>query len=581
MPWWSTPYGMILSFGLVVLLVLVLRTHIWRNLWTLQRRTQSEVTRVFVDVYKAIDRGGSIREILLLGVRTIARQLGAAASLVQLLDEEGEQIEEVSYNLDVQGEDWGKKYLSTLSIQDQKESIYVRNVRKDPTIISTGPWDKNGFTSFLYVPVVKEGKVRGRFWVLSRKPLKYPRDKLDLLSSLAGLQTLAVERMDLIDVLKAKSYQDDLTGLYNRRYFHLRLSEEIARSARGGEPVSLLISDLDNFRTLNEVLGHQGGDKVLREVGKVTKSSVRACDIPTRYGGDEFAIILPEADSITALKTSNRLLKAVQKAPSILDEASPFGVTMSIGLASFPEDACSIEDLISKADRAMLSAKHYPDKKIMSWKMLKGTGEEIPSRISSKNIVQELAYALAEIVDRKDGYIFEHSRLVSEQSVIFAKKMKFDQAGLEQIQMAALLHDVGKFAVPEEILNRSTPLSKKGWEGIKVHSIAAVDILRHIRGLRNIIPIVKSIHENYDGSGYPEGLEGENIPIEARIIAVVDAYWAMRTPRPYRGALTHEETLSRIKKDSEKKYDPKIISVFIDFCQKSSFKEGVKKVYNR
>ena len=489
MPWWSTPYGMILSFGLVVLLVLVLRTHIWRNLWTLQRRTQSEITRVFVDVYKAIDRGGSIRELLLLGVRTIARQLDAAASLVQLLDEEGEQIEEVSYNLDVQGEDWGKRYLSTLSTQDQKESIYVRNVRKDPTIISTEPWDKNGFISFLYVPVIKEGKIRGRFWVLSRKPLKYPRDKLDLLSSLAGLQTLAIERMNLIDVLKAKSYQDDLTGLYNRRYFHLRLSEEIARSARGGEPVSLLISDLDNFRTLNEVLGHQGGDKVLREVGKVMKFSVRACDIPTRYGGDEFAIILPEADSLTALKTSKRLLKAVQEAPGILDEASPFGVTMSIGLASFPEDARSIEDLISKADRAMLSAKHYPDKKIMSWKMLKGTGEEIPSRISSKDIVRELAYALAEIVDRKDGYIFEHSRLVSEQSVIFAQEMKFDQAGLKQIQMAGLLHDVGKFAVPEEILNKSTPLSKKGWEGIKAHSIAAVDILRHIKGLRNIIPI--------------------------------------------------------------------------------------------
>jgi HD-GYP domain-containing protein (c-di-GMP phosphodiesterase class II) len=147
--------------------------------------------------------------------------------------------------------------------------------------------------------------------------------------------------------------------------------------------------------------------------------------------------------------------------------------------------------------------------------------------------------------------------------------------------MAGLLHDVGKFAVPEEILNKSTPLGKEGWEGIKSHSVAAGDILAHIRGLRTIIPIVKSIHENYDGTGYPDGLRGEEIPMEARIISVVDAYWAMRSPRPYRGAFSHKDALAAVKADTGVKYDPRVVDAFVAFCGKLRFKQGVRRLYVR
>jgi putative nucleotidyltransferase with HDIG domain len=185
-------------------------------------------------------------------------------------------------------------------------------------------------------------------------------------------------------------------------------------------------------------------------------------------------------------------------------------------------------------------------------------GQELKSKHESSSIV----YALAATVDAKDSYTYGHSRKVSEYSVAVSEKMNLPQERVDTIRAASLLHDIGKVGVPDSILNKKDPLSNEEWKPIKGHPELGVEILRHVIDLVNCLPAIRHHHEHYDGSGYPTGLKGEQIPIEARILSVADAYDAMTSPRPYREQLSMEEALKELRRCIGTQFDPKIVELF-------------------
>jgi len=381
---------------------------------------------------------------------------------------------------------------------------------------------------------------------------------VEMLSLLAEQLALALERIKDFQILQEKSIQDELTGLYSRSYFLARVKEEIARASRGKGSVSFLFCDVDDFKAINRIQGYKEGDKVLCQIAKIIKSSVREEDVVCRYGGDEFVVLLPRTYPSEAEKIAQRIYQACGRAR---EPATHFLLSVSIGITSYPLHASSIEDLIEKANRSMLFAKHHPEKKTFIW----GEWEiEDAGKVYEEEILPEVIYALAETVSMKDEYTGEHSRLVSEQATLLARKIGLEEKRIKKIKTAALLHDVGKLAVPSHILSKPASLTPEEREIVKKHAKNTARIVRYIRGLKEIVPIVRAVHERWDGKGYPDGLAGENIPIEARIISLVDTYQALISNRPCRKKLSREKAIKILQEEAGKQFDPKLVKAFLE-----------------
>ncbi|MBC7188764.1 HD-GYP domain-containing protein [Candidatus Aerophobetes bacterium] len=209
----------------------------------------------------------------------------------------------------------------------------------------------------------------------------------------------------------------------------------------------------------------------------------------------------------------------------------------------------------------MLFAKHHPAKKTFIW----GEWEiEDAEKVYQEEVLPEVIYALAETVSMKNGYTAEHSRIVSEQATLLAKKIGLEEKRIKKIKTAALLHDIGKLTIPSYILNKPASLTPKEREIVKKHAENTARIVRYIRGLKEIVPIVRAVHERWDGKGYPDGLAGENILLEARIISLVDTYQALISDRPYRKKLSREKAIKILQEEAGKKFDPELVKAFLE-----------------
>jgi diguanylate cyclase (GGDEF)-like protein/putative nucleotidyltransferase with HDIG domain len=406
----------------------------------------------------------------------------------------------------------------------------------------------------------------------SQSPYSY--EDMQLLNLIGSQAGIIIENAMLYQQAETRANTDELTGLLNHRAFHERIEEEIARGSRFGGSFSLIMMDIDLFKTYNDIYGHLAGDQVLRKVGRYLESCIRSIDLPFRYGGEEFAVILPESRLDDAYKVAERIRKTIESQTS----SRSMPITLSLGVGNWPNDGVMKEEVIGIADAALYRAKQTGrNRTCLSSDVLKPETSLIGVELESKPRALSIIYALAATVDAKDNYTYGHSKKVSEYAVALSEKLKIPQDKLNNIRAASLLHDIGKVGVPDSILNKKEPLTDEEWNPIRGHPKLGVEILRHVMDLAHCLPAILHHHEHYDGSGYPSGLKGDKIPLEARILSVADAYDAMTSPRPYRDQLSMEDAVTEIKRCAGKQFDPEIVDIFCDTILPKQHKRIEKK----
>jgi diguanylate cyclase (GGDEF)-like protein/putative nucleotidyltransferase with HDIG domain len=413
----------------------------------------------------------------------------------------------------------------------------------------------------LLFPMRSRGNLIGILAVSKKKPSGfYSHDDMELLNTLAHEAAVIIENAQLYAEAKQRANIDELTGLFNQRYFHQRLTEEIARCLRFGDIFTLLFLDLDLFKSYNDIYGHPEGDKILQQVGKIISSSVRSVDIRFRYGGDEFAVILPQTPLDDTRNVAERILREIEAKM----DTRGVPLTCSIGIASWPTNGLMQEELIRAADAALYYAKRTGrNRACLASEVALSKAVAIQVGAENKKAILHTIYALAATVDAKDHYTYGHSQKVSKYATAIAETLGYTKDRIDILRTAGLLHDIGKIGVSDEILRKLEPLSSEEWQPIYAHPDLGVSILKHVEGLHACLAGVKYHHERYDGSGYPEGLKGEDIPLDARILAVCDAYDALTSERPYHKKLSREKALEELKRCAGTQLDPKIVKVFV------------------
>jgi diguanylate cyclase (GGDEF)-like protein/putative nucleotidyltransferase with HDIG domain len=452
----------------------------------------------------------------------------------------------------------------------ERQAVYEADLKKYHRFWTWESHLEQGIRSVVYLPLSVTDRSIGSLILASRKPNAYSRRQIKLLEKVALQIAAPVENTQLYARVEQKSRIDELTGLFNRRHFEERLKEEVSRHSRYGDVFSIFMLDLDNFKTYNDMYGHPAGDALLSQVGRIIKSSIRDADQAFRYGGDEFVAILPETSKEDACIVAERVREQIAKE---MDKKS-LTVTCSIGLASYPEDGVISGELVAGADTALYYAKWTGGNRV--YLSSKAPSEPVDEgRIYGKRNGLGAVYALVSVVESRDPYVYGHSRKVNIYAVALAEAIGLSPDDVSKVSTAALLHDIGKIGVPDKVLNKKGKLNEKNWEEIKAHPRLGANIVSNIP---NLVPCASSIlhhHERWDGGGYPDGLKGEEIPIESRILAIADTFEAMTAVRPYRPAFSREEVIKELREGAGSKFDPNLVEVFVGLVE-AGFSEGVK-----
>jgi diguanylate cyclase (GGDEF)-like protein len=352
------------------------------------------------------------------------------------------------------------------------------------------------------------------------------------------------------------SATDDLTGLANHRALMEAFSEEVKRSCDSGEPLAIMMIDIDHFKLFNDTYGHPEGDRVLRRLARVMKKTLGRRDIVGRYGGDEFMAIMPGTDRESAVLCANRLLDATSNGGFRVHGGQSVPLAMSIGLAMCPGDSRQREELLAYADASLYEAKQASGSNLV---VANAAKEESFENRTAIGVLE----ALVVTVDRKDRYTRSHSQKNAEFAVDLGAAIGMSEAGLAALRIAGLLHDVGKIGIPDDILQKPGPLTE-GERAIMHEHVSLSNLIIHgVPHLQDVSDAVYCHHERWDGKGYPRGLKGNEIPLHGRIMAVVDAYSAMIMDRPYRKALSHEEAIAELRRCSGTQFDPTLVAEFV------------------
>ena len=363
------------------------------------------------------------------------------------------------------------------------------------------------------------------------------------------------------DELSALATTDALTGLPNHRALVAELDRETERSRRSGRHCAIAFIDIDHFKALNDTLGHAVGDAALRECAQIMRSVLRGIDTAGRWGGEEFVVLLPETDSAGALEAAQRIRTSIAR--HRFGSALGAHLTCSIGVAILPDDGTTRDTLVRKADRAMYAAKQLGRNQVVAACDDAASAVLLGGAASSRDeqSVIGAVEALAAIVDVRDSYTAAHSADVAVLSRRVALMLGCDANETHLIGLAARLHDIGKIAVPDEILSKPGKLTSAEWQLIREHPGVGADIVSRIPRLRPIAPMIRGHHERFDGTGYPDRLAGEEIPLGARIICAADAYNAMITTRPYGTVRSPSEALEELERCAGSQFDRRIVDV--------------------
>lgn len=407
---------------------------------------------------------------------------------------------------------------------------------------------------------------------------------------------LFIKNMELSTKVLMNTDTDALTGLNNHRKFQELLASELDKARRTNTQASIVIFDINNISQINRDFGAAKGDEIIKLVADKIKQGIRSNDSAARYGGDEVAIILPETNSSEAKYLAEYLTYSLSCC--LVDDVGP--IKVSVGIATFPNSTHDLEKLLILAEQAMFISKSKGYKNGMStivcsddfdfWddtalssfasviaKRHASIGinfdEELVNKFHSEEIINqghliEVVTSLASAIDAKDEYTKGHSTSVSRYSEALARALNLPEKDVERIKLGALLHDIGKIGIPETVLKKPSKLTDEEWEIMKQHpTIGAEKVLLPNESLHDLIPIVKYHHEHWDGSGYPEKLKGEDIPLAARIVSVADAYHALISDRPYRKGMSNEKACEILRVGAGIQWDRALVREFINISE--------------
>jgi len=462
------------------------------------------------------------------------------------------------------------------------------------------------------LPVFYAEQLHGILYVESAKAVDFTEEEVLLLRTLADLIAGALHNAYTFQKAQEQAITDGLTGVKTHRFFMEALSGEWKRSTRAGRSFALVLMDLDRFKFVNDFYGHLEGDLVLQRVGQILESNCRRYDVVSRYGGDEFVILMPETNMEHARQLASKLRGWVSADPLLREK----NISASFGIACYPLHGSTPQELIQVADASMYLSKHqggnavstadhFDPNEAKKWKRdvleaylgvtlkrLFSTGpeafEEIYSRLKQfteslaatevntdssttpsqgpqalPQAVLDTVTSLAFAIDAKDHYTQGHSQKVSAYAALIAEAMGMNELEIEEIRLGGVLHDIGKVAIPENILNKSGPLNPDEWDTMKSHVVFGSRILEPLAPLTRIREMVLHHHEYFDGSGYPDGLSGKQIPLGSRIIAVADAYDTITSDRTYKKARAAEEALAELERCTNAQFDGSIVELFV------------------
>ncbi len=388
---------------------------------------------------------------------------------------------------------------------------------------------------------------------------------------------------EIKDKLESLALKDALTEIYNFRYFRERLAAEFERAKRSLSPISIMMIDLDYFKSINDAHGHQFGDKVLKQVARLLKAELRANDVVARWGGEEFSIILPDTNRMDAFAVGNKILELF-RTRSYGDGSNIIKLKCSIGVVSYPEDPLfSVEEIIDAGEESIYRIKERGGDGVALYGHEIGENaldkysdedckrfiDSVKQKLSfyavrSERSILEAIYSLAKSIELRDRRTREHCDRMVEYAEKIARRVGMNEQEVDNVRRGAMLHDIGKLGIPEAILLKPGKLTPQEYEEVKKHPVIGADIISVAGFLKDIVPLILSHHERYDGSGYPRGLKGEEIPLGSRVLAVVDVYEALTADRPYHKAISKEEAIKIIKEGANTQFDRKIVDVFLE-----------------
>ena len=350
---------------------------------------------------------------------------------------------------------------------------------------------------------------------------------------ISTLITDITERKNSEQKMKYLTYYDKLTGLYNRAYFE----EELKRyDTKRQLPLSIIMGDVNGLKLANDVFGHNEGDKLLINIANILKSNCRESDLVARWGGDEFVILLPKTDENATESICKRIIKTCQREDKDLIKGS-----IALGSITKNKPRESINKLLKKAEKKMYKNKL------------------VESRITHESIIKSLKNILIE----RTHETVDHMAKIKKTAYSMAKLLKLPPKVLNELSLLGDFHDIGKIAIPDRIINNLNPLTKEEWEIMKKHPVNGYRIASSSAYLMEIAEAILFHHENWDGSGYPLGIKGEEIPITSRIIAIAETYDVLTSGRPYKKAISSKEAIKEIKSKAGSQFDPELVEVFI------------------
>ena len=388
---------------------------------------------------------------------------------------------------------------------------------------------------------------------------------------------IVLQMIELQERLLLLANTDELTSLANRRHFFEILEREILQAKIRGSSIAVMMFDIDHFKNVNDTYGHLSGDRILQQLGKVLNENIYPLDIAARYGGEEFVVLMPGMPVEIAAQRAEKLRLIIDKYSWEVGN-QPISVTCSVGITVFDgTDAADPYELIRRVDDALYAAKHRGGNCVVSYdricpeeQLQRHQNEdfrELQTKISSlaqQIRVQALGMitAFTRAIAARDPYLAQHAENVKVYVAAIAKQMEVSEQLTEQLQAAAVLHDLGKIIIPNSILYKAASLTDEERRIIERHPILSAEIIAPIGIFNQEVVIIRHHHENFDGTGYPNGLIGKNIPIGSRILAVANCFDAMTSKHWHIPPKSADNAIDEIVSLADSQFDPEVVEAF-------------------